>query len=167
MAIAGGMIGNILREFSLVVVFSTLMSLLVSFTLTPLLASRFATFPHLSPKKFFGRFFLGFERIIESLKRGYGNILEWTLSHKKWIIIGVFALFIGAVSLIPAGFIGTAFVSPSDKGEMNIALELAPGTSLKETNLKVLEAESLVMQHPEVMKVFSNVGTQSGNSLTC
>ena len=166
MAIAGGMIGNILREFSLVVVFSTLMSLVVSFTLTPLLASRFASLPHLDPKKFFGRFFLGFERIIESLKNGYGNILNWTLSHKKWVVIGVFLLFVGAVSLVPAGFIGSAFVSPSDKGEMNIALELAPGTSLKETNLTVLKAEEMVMRHPEVTKVFTNVGTQSGNSLT-
>jgi HAE1 family hydrophobic/amphiphilic exporter-1 len=166
MAIAGGMIGNILREFSLVVVFSTLMSLLVSFTLTPLLASRFASLPKLDPKRFFGRFFLGFEKIIDNLKDGYGKILEWTLSHKKWIVIGIFTLFVGAISLVPAGFIGTAFISPSDKGELNIALELAPGTSLKETNLKVLQAEKLVMNHPEITKIFSNVGTQSGNSLT-
>lgn len=166
MAIAGGMIGNILREFSLVVVFSTLMSLLVSFTLTPLLASRFANLVHLSPKTLRGKFFLGFERIVESLKQGYGKILNWTLGHKKWVIIVIFFLFVGAVSLVPAGFIGTAFISPSDKGELNIALELAPGTSLKETNQKVLQAEKLIMNHSEVKIVFTNVGTQSGNSLT-
>ncbi len=166
MAVAGGMIGNILREFSLVVVFSTLMSLLVSFTLTPLLASRFATLVHLSPKTLYGKFFLGFERIVNNIKHSYGNILEWALSHKKWIIMGIFVLFVGAISLVPAGFIGTAFISPSDKGELNISLELAPGTSLKETNQKVLEAEKMIMKHSEVKIVFTNVGTQSGNSLT-
>ena len=45
LALSGGMIGNILREFSLVVVFSTLMSLVVAFTLTPLLASRWGKLP--------------------------------------------------------------------------------------------------------------------------
>lgn len=166
MAISGGMIGNILREFSLVVVFSTLMSLIVSFTLTPLLASRFASLPKLSTTSLYGKFFLGFEKIVESIKQGYGKLLTWSLGHKRYILMGIFVLFVGAVALVPAGFIGTAFVSPSDKGELNIAIELAQGTSLKETNLAVLKAEKIVMQHPEVTKVFTNVGTQSGNALT-
>lgn len=166
MSIAGGMIGNILREFSLVVVFSTLMSLLVSFTITPLLASRFAKLPHLTKATFFGRFFLGFESIIDGLKDLYGRILAWALGHKKWVIIGVIVLFISSFALVPAGFIGTAFISPSDRGEMNISLEMAPGTPLRKTNEMVFAAEKIVMSHAEVIKVFSNVGTQSGNALT-
>lgn len=166
MAISGGMIGNILREFSLVVVFSTLMSLMVSFTLTPLLASRFASLVHLKKSNLFGRFFLGFEEMIERLKTTYGNILSWVLGHKRYILIGTVVLFVGAIALVPAGFIGTAFISPSDRGEMNIALELAQGTPLKQTNDAVFAAEKMVMSHPEVVKVFSNVGTQSGNALT-
>lgn len=43
----GGMIGNIVKEYPLVVVLSTLMSLFVAFTLTPMLASRWAKLPHL------------------------------------------------------------------------------------------------------------------------
>lgn len=166
MALSGGMIGNILREFSLVVVFSTLMSLVVSFTLTPLLASRFAALVHLSKDSWYGKFFLGFEEIIERLKVAYGNILAWALSHKRYVLIGVLALFIASFALIPGGFIGTAFVSPSDRGELNISLEMAPGTPLAQTNQMVFEAEKMVMAHPEVEKVFSNVGTQSGNALT-
>ncbi len=68
--------------------------------------------------------------------------------------------------MVPARFIGTAFVSESDRGELNIGLEMAPETPLYEMNQKVLEAEQIVMKHPEVAKVFSNVGTQSGNALT-
>lgn len=166
MALSGGMIGNILREFSLVVVFSTLMSLVVSFTLTPLLASRFASLVHLSKDSWYGKFFLGFESIIENLKDAYGNILRWALSHKRYILIGILVLFIASFALIPAGFIGTAFVSPSDRGELNISLEMAPGTPLAQTNKMVFEAEQMVMTHPEVEKVFSNIGTQSGNALT-
>lgn len=165
MAISGGMIGNILREFSLVVVFSTLMSLVVSFTLTPLLASRFAKLTHLTKDTLYGRFFLGFEGMIDNLKEVYARILRWVLGHKKWVILGVILLFIGSFALVPAGFIGTAFITESDRGEMNISLELAQGTPLKRTNEVVFEAEKMVMAHPEVTKVFANVGTQSGNAL--
>lgn len=166
MAIAGGIIGNILREFSLVVVISTLMSLLVSFTLTPLLASRFASLPKLSSEKWTGKFFLWFERQIDRLKNAYGNVLNWALGHKRWVLIGIFLLFVGAVSLVPAGFIGTAFISESDKGELNVSLELASGTSLKETNLALLEAEKIALSYPEVEKVFTSVGSQSGSLAT-
>jgi HAE1 family hydrophobic/amphiphilic exporter-1 len=169
MALAGGMIGNILREFSLVVVFSTLMSLFVSFTVTPLLASRFAKLEHLTKKSLHGRFFLAFESLIEGIKKEYGKLLKWVLS--KWytklsLLIGILILFVASFALVPAGFIGTAFVAESDRGEINIGLEMAPETPLYEMNQKVLQAEQIVMKHPEVKKVFSNVGTQSGNALT-
>ncbi len=166
MAMAGGMIGNILREFSLVVVFSTLMSLLVSFTLTPLLASRFAKLPHLDNRKFFGRFFIAFENIIDSLKELYGRILHWTLNNKKWVLTGVTVLIIASFALVPAGFIGSAFVSPSDRGEMSILIESVQGTPIRRTNEIAFQAEKIVLSHPEVVKVFANVGTQSGNALT-
>ncbi len=166
MALGGGMIGNILREFSLVVVFSTIMSLFVAFTLTPLLASRFGKLEHLKKGTIWGSFFLGFERLIERLKNEYGNILRWALKHKRWVLIAIVILFVGAVSLVPAGFIGSAFVSSSDRGELNIDLEMAPQTPLYQTNKMVLQAEKIIMSQPEVTEVFSNVGTQSGNALT-
>lgn len=165
MAMAGGMIGNILREFSLVVVFSTLMSLFVSFTLTPLLASRFAQLEHLTKDTLRGRFFLGFEALLDRIKEFYGRVLLVALRNKKWVIVSIILLFVGAFALIPAGFIGTAFVSPSDKGEVNIALEMAPETPVFQMNQATLLAERIVMAKPEVTKVFTNVGTQSGNAL--
>ncbi|MBI1306664.1 MAG: MMPL family transporter [Bacteroidetes bacterium] len=166
MALSGGMIGNILREFSLVVVFSTLMSLVVSFTLTPLLASRWAKLEVLKKDSLWGRISLGFEGMIDSLKDSYGKILGWALGHKRYVLLGIIVLFIGAFALVPAGFIGTAFISPSDRGEVNIALEMSTETPLYETNQMMLKAEQVVMSQPEVLKVFSNVGTQSGNALS-
>lgn len=165
MAMSTGMIGNILREFSLVVVFSTLMSLAVSFTLTPLLASRFAKLEHLTKDTLRGRFFLGFEAIVDSVKEAYGRALHVALRNKKWVLIGIFLLMVGAFALIPAGFVGTAFMSPSDRGEVNVSLEMAPETPITQMNQAALKAERIAMSHPEVVKVFTNVGTQSGNIL--
>ena len=165
MSLSGGMIGNILREFSLVVVFSTLMSLLVSFTITPLLASRFGKLEHLTKDTLRGRFFLGFEAILDSVKDLYGHYLRVALRNKKWVVMVVGLLLVGAIALVPAGFIGTAFVSEGDKGEMQIALEMAPETSIAQMNRASLEAEKMLLARPEVKKVFSSIGTQSGNAL--
>jgi HAE1 family hydrophobic/amphiphilic exporter-1 len=162
LALSGGLIGNILKEFSLVIVFSTLMSLFVSFTLTPLLASRWGRLEVLNKKTLWGKINLGFESIIDGFKRGYASVLTWALGHKRYIILGVIALFIGAIMLFPAGFIGASFIGNADRGELAIQLDLAPENTLEQTNQIVAQVENIVLSHPEVEKVFSNVGTQSG-----
>lgn len=162
LSMSGGLIGNILREFSLVVVFSTLMSLLVSFTLTPLLASRWGKVEILSKNSLWGRINLAFERFLVGLQNDYGKALGWALNHKRWVLIVILALFVGSVSLLPAGFIGTAFAGSGDRGEFAIQLEMSPQTPLAQTNLMTKKVEELLLQKPEVEKVFANIGTQTG-----
>lgn len=62
MSLVSGLIGNIVREYSLVIVFSTLLSLFVSFTVTPLLASRFTKLESVVSHTLMGRFGLWFEK---------------------------------------------------------------------------------------------------------
>ncbi|GAA4401878.1 efflux RND transporter permease subunit [Nibrella viscosa] len=163
LALTGGLIGNILREFSLVVVFSTLMSLLVSFTLTPLLVSRFGKREVLNPKSLWGKLNIGFEHMLTRLSEAYGRSLHVILRRKRWVFLGIFALLVGSIALVPAGFIGAAFMPQSDQGEMNVQLELAPTASINQTNGIAQRAEQLILKHPEVTNVFTNVGyTSSG-----
>lgn len=161
LALAGGMIGNILREFSLVVVGSVLMSLLVCFTLTPLLASRFGKLEHLSNDNLWGRINLWFESLITSARDGYSKILKWSLSHKRYVLGLTLILLVGAFALPATGFIGQAFMKKADRGELAIKLELAPQTSVYETNQVVQIAEKMIMAHPETKKVLANVGYSS------
>ncbi len=162
LALSGGLIGNILREFSLVIVFSTLMSLFVSFTLTPLLASRWGKLEVLKKNTLWGRINLSFERGIDNLREAYGKILKWSLGHKRYVFLGIIALFVGTFMLLANGFIGASFVGNADRGEFSIQMDLAPETPLKETARTVAKVEQILLSHPEVEKVFSNVGTQSG-----
>ncbi len=162
LSMSGGLIGNILREFSLVVVFSTLMSLLVSFTLTPLLASRWGKIEILSKKSLWGRINLAFERFLTGLQTDYGKMLGFALNHKRWVLIVILAMFVGSVSLLSAGFIGTAFAGSGDRGEFAIQLEMSPQTPLAQTNLMTKKVEELLLQKTEVDKVFANIGTQTG-----
>ena len=162
LSMSGGLIGNILREFSLVVVFSTLMSLFVSFTLTPLLASRWGKVEILSESTLWGKINLGFERFLDAVKEEYGKLLTWSLGHKRWVLIVILAMFIGSVSLLATGFIGSSFTGSGDRGEFAVQLEMAPQTPLAQTNLLTKQVEQLLLQKPEVSKVFANVGTQTG-----
>lgn len=163
LSFAGGLIGNILREFALVVVFSTLMSLLVSFTLTPLLVSKWGRLEVLSKDTLWGRLNIGFENLIDRLKETYGHILEWTLDHKRWVLGGIFILLIGSFSLLAKGFIGSSFSSNGDRGEFTMQLETSVQTSLYQTNLSVKKVEQLLLSNPEVINVYTNVGVQSGS----
>lgn len=161
LALTGGLIGNILREFSLVVVFSTLMSLMVSFTITPLLVSRFGKLEHLKENTLWGKINLGFERFIDRIIAYYGGVLQKALGHKRWVFIIVILLFVGSIALVPAGFIGAAFMPQSDQGEIAVQLELAPTASIYQTNEAVQKAEQILLKHPGVTNVFSNVGYTS------
>lgn len=161
LALTQGLIGNILREFSLVVVFSTLMSLLVSFTLTPLLASRFGKLEVLDKNSLWGRLNLGFERFLDNVKEEYGRILTWVLGHKRYIFLLSFALIVGSIALVPGGFVGAAFMQQSDRGELNVSIELAPTASVYQTNQVAQRVEKILLGKPEVTRVFTNVGYSS------
>ncbi|MBC7391230.1 MAG: efflux RND transporter permease subunit [Opitutaceae bacterium] len=169
MSMVSGMIGNIVREFSLVVVFSTLMSLFVSFTITPMLASRFGKLNHFTTATMWGKISLGIESWFTSLQNSYGNILEWALTHRKTVYAITLVLFAGSIALVPTGFIGSEFFAQADRGELVVSLELEPQVNLYQNNQVTRDVENLILARPEVQRVFSNVGysgTQMAGSAT-
>ncbi|HEX8548407.1 MAG TPA: efflux RND transporter permease subunit [Cytophagaceae bacterium] len=161
MSLVPGLIGNILREFSLVVVFSTLMSLFVSFTITPMLASRFGKLNHFTDKTLWGRISIGLEKIFESLRDAYTSVLHWSLSHRKSVYLGAILLFVGSIALVPGGFIGSEFAAQGDRGELVVQLELEPQVTLYQNNQTTKKVEQIIRKHPEVKMIYSKVGMSS------
>ena len=156
-----GLISDILRQFSVVVVVSTLMSLFVSFTITPLLASRMGKLEHLNPKSFFGAFVHWFEKRIDNLTKQYLSLLKWSLKYKLVTIAITLGLFFGSFMLVGYGFIGSEFVSMGDRGEFIIQVELPKDATVEQTNYLVQKIEKDLFKHKEVTHVFSMVGTTS------
>lgn len=161
MSLISGMIGNFLREYALVVVFSTLMSLFVSFTITPWLASRFSRHEKLNSKRILGRFSLLIEAFYRKLESYYVQTLRWALNNSGKVFLISTALFISALLLPGMGFIGTEFIPNVDRGEIIFTIETAPGSTIEYTNGMALEVERLLKEQPEVVKVYSNVGVSS------
>jgi len=161
LSLVTGLIGGLLREFSLVIVFSTLMSLLVSFTITPLLASRFSKIEHLNKSSLLGQLALGFESLFIKTIHIYERVLKWGLNHRKNVYGITLTLLILSFFLVAKGFIGTEFAANGDRGEFTIKLEGDPQNTVYQTNMLTQKAEKILYSKPEVVKVFSNVGFSS------
>ena len=161
LALVPGLVGSLVKQFSLVIVVSTLFSLLVCFTLTPMIASRFAKLEHLNKHSFFGKIGLFFESGINGFTNWYVSILEWSLKNKIATLSITLALMIGAFSLVGTGIVGSEFTPATDKGELSLLINMQPGTKLSETDTAVKLVEDKIKAIPEVTKVFTNIGYQA------
>jgi len=169
MGLSGGLIGNILKEFAIPIVIATMCSLLVSFTVTPLLMSRFANMPDDTRPTLSGRFSRLVERTFDSVKNWYGNVLGWGLKHKATVLGTTLVLFFASFALIPTGFIGFAFMPDTDKGEYTVTLDMNPQVNLYQNNQITMQAEKIIKSMPEVKSIYTNVGmseTTTKNNVT-
>ncbi|MCE9540493.1 MAG: efflux RND transporter permease subunit, partial [Bacteroidetes bacterium] len=154
-------VADMLKQFSVVVVTSTLTSLLVGFTLTPWLASRIGKKEDLQPTNIFNRFLLGFEHQLETFTNWYGRQLEWVLSHKLIFTGVVLLLFAMTLGIMKQGIIGKELISTGDQGKFKMALEFDKSTSIQRNNNIAQKIETYIIQQPEVATVFSNIGGPS------
>jgi hydrophobic/amphiphilic exporter-1 (mainly G- bacteria), HAE1 family len=158
----GALVSSIFRPFAWVIIISTLLSLFVSFTLIPLLSSRYATVIDLSKKNLWFKINKFFENQIEHVISWYERKLNWALKHKRRTIFGIFVLFILAMSLVANGFIGNTFVELGNRGEVVFYIETEKSSSLEYTDSLTKIAESRLMSFPEVDVVISDVGVSQG-----
>ncbi|MCB9447116.1 MAG: efflux RND transporter permease subunit [Flavobacteriales bacterium] len=154
-------VADMLKQFSVVVVTSTLTSLLVGFTLTPWMASRIGKKEDLQPTNFFNRFLLWFEVQLENFNEWYGRRLEWVLSHKLAFTGIVIVLFAMTLGIMKQGIIGKELISTGDQGKFKMVLEFDKSTSIHQNNLIAQKIETYIIQQPEVATVFSNIGGPS------
>jgi HAE1 family hydrophobic/amphiphilic exporter-1 len=154
-------VADMLKQFSIVVVTSTLTSLLVGFTLTPWIASRIGRKENLQPTNFFNRFLLWFEHQLDRFIEWYGKQLEWVLKHK--IIFSGIVILLFALTLIVTsqGIIGKELIATGDQGKFRLTLEFDKFTSIQQNHLIAQQIETYILQQPEVLTVFSNIGGPS------
>jgi HAE1 family hydrophobic/amphiphilic exporter-1 len=157
-----GTISDILHQFSIVVVVSTLMSLFVCFTLTPWLASRFAKETKLNPKNPFQAFLIWFEKRVSIFTDQYVNLVAWSLRHKIVTTLIILGIFVGSIMVMGLGIVGQEFVAQGDQGKFMVKLKYDKSTTFEENNSTTLKIEQLLLAQKEVVDiVFANVGGPS------
>ena len=157
-AFMSGIVGAFFLEFGLTVVFATIFSLWMSFTMTPMLAA------HLLKPTEAGQtpnlFFQLWNRGMHSLERGYARILGWSLKHLWVNVLISITLTVGAVFLV--GTLGGEFIPKSNGDFIRVYVELPPGATLAETDGITLDIETTLRNSPEVKDVLTKIGTNQG-----
>ncbi|UCH36788.1 MAG: efflux RND transporter permease subunit, partial [Armatimonadota bacterium] len=156
-----GIVGQFFREFGLTVAFAVLMSLFVSLTLTPMLASRLLRRPKEQPEGGGGGVLERIGEFYDLIDARYRVALDWCLRHRRLVVlIGVVSLIIG-LSIVLVVIPKETF-SPVDRGEFNVGLTLPAGTSLDSTDAVTRDVEKMLIEIPEVDRVLSRVGAGGG-----
>jgi len=156
-------VADMLKQFSIVVITSTLTSLLVGFTLVPWLASRIGKKEDLKPTNFINRFLLWFEEQLQAFINWYGHQLEWVLRHKLIFTGIILLLLVLTAVMMKQGIIGKEMMATGDQGKFRLNLEYDKTTTVQENNIRTQRIEDFIMQQPEVSTLFSNVaGPSSG-----
>jgi HAE1 family hydrophobic/amphiphilic exporter-1 len=172
-AFMGGIIGQFFYEFGLTVVFATLFSLFVSFTLTPMMASRLLQTKGEQQKKLGAHRrvlhlielpFLALARVWDrgyrGVEDGYRRALGWSVRHRVRTSVAVVVVFFAGLFLF--GFVGGEFFPESDNGYIQIIFNLPAGTTLDQTHGLLDEASEIVRHEvPECESILMTVGGQN------
>lgn len=160
-AFMGGIAGQFLKDFALTVVFSTLFSLWVALTFTPMMAGRVR---HTGNLSWVSRILTGWWRwLYEGLEELHHRAVEKCLRHPWLTLLFFAALFGGSVLLAPR--IGVEFFPKADEGVVSISLELPSDASLAQTEAVTRQVEDYVKALPHVTDVdvlVGGMGTRSG-----
>jgi HAE1 family hydrophobic/amphiphilic exporter-1 len=150
-------ISDMLKQFSIVVITSTLTSLLVGFTLTPWLTSRIGKKEEMQPTNIFNRFLLWFEHQLETFIQWYGRLLKWVLNHKLIFAGIIILLLVFTAGMMKQGIIGKEMMSTGDQGKFRLNLEFDKTITVQQNNIVSQQVENYILQHDEVATLFSNI----------
>jgi HAE1 family hydrophobic/amphiphilic exporter-1 len=150
----GGILGQFLRSFAVVVTFGVLVSLFVSLTLTPMLCSRF-----LEVSEKHGRVYWILERFFRGMERTYRATLGWGLAH-RWAVVAIAgAMFLSSFYFFRA--LPVELAPQQDEGKFFISMRAPAGSSIEYMEVKLREAEQIVASYPEVETVYGVIGLGS------
>lgn len=162
-AFLSGILGKFMKEFGFVIVVATLFSLLVSFTLTPLLAGRWSVKRRSPAVPLWAKWF---QSLFGRLETWYAQrALPWALGHRILVPAICGLLVVGSIALVPLGFIGSEFIPSSNTGVLTGSLQYPIGQPLKVTAAGMSRLEGALLKIDGVASVLSTIGSkQSGNS---
>ena len=159
-AFMSGMTGQFFRQFGLTIVFAGMFSLFVSFTLTPMLASKFYRKGYHPSRKKLWDFM---DRMEERAVTKYEELLKKSFANQKKLLLGALALFIGSVALIPLGAVGAEYMPRTDEGSFQMFVEMPVSYTADETHKVITRIEEKLDTIPEVKHYLGNAGGSSSN----
>ncbi len=164
MAFFGGTTGAIYRQFSITIVTSMILSVLVAMILTPALCATLLKplkkGEHHGSRGFFGWFNRTFNRYAQRYETGVGKILQRTL---RWLVL--YVLILGGMVVLFMQ-LPTSFLPDEDRGVFTTSVQLPPGATQQQTLkvVKKIEKYYLTEEKENVRSVFATIGSGPGGN---
>jgi HAE1 family hydrophobic/amphiphilic exporter-1 len=152
-AFMAGIVGRFMSSFGFTAAFAIMISLLVSFTMTPMLASRFLKLDHkenedANTKETF---------IFRVFAVPYATMLRWSMRH-RWVIAVVSVLVVLSTGPLFQK-IGKSFLPNSDQSEFEVTVRTPPGSSLTGTDQVIRQIEDDLRKLPGVKHLLTTIGS--------
>ncbi len=153
-----GIVGRFFFQFGITVAFAVLVSLFVSFTLDPMLSSRWhdPDIDRTGKRHWVARILDRFNDAFDRTADRYRGVISWALGHRGKVL-GLAALAFGC-GLVAFASLKTEFFSPVDRAEFQIDFKTAPDASFAETRGRVDAVLSGVRRLPEVRSTYATIG---------
>lgn len=159
----GGIVELMFRELVWPIVMGLMASMVVSFTLTALLASRLLRPPAELEREhgmWLHRRILGpVQAILDRMEHGYERAIVWMLEHRFSNMVRILATIVIGFGFYQ--FIGSEMMPLADVGQAYGVLEMSPGTSFDRTEKITTAFENILLKYPEVRKVSTEIGAET------
>jgi hydrophobic/amphiphilic exporter-1 (mainly G- bacteria), HAE1 family len=149
-ALMQGIVGKFMSSFGFTAAFAIMVSLLVSFTLTPMLSSKFlkvkSTGDHNSTKDSW---------MFRVVDQPYRSLLRWSMAH-RWVVIAAAAL-----AMVSAFFmkVGVTFLPLDDQSEFEVSVRMPPGSALPGTDTVLEHVQADLRTLPGVKNLLMTIGS--------
>ncbi len=154
-----GVGGQWFKPFALTIAVSVLVSLLVSFSLDPMLSAYWPD-PHLPMEKrsWISRRLDRFNVWFDHQAGRYRRVIAWALDHRVAVVSLSLASFALALALPAFRLVGVGFMPLDDRAEVNVQIETPPGSNLAYTRRQAEAAAAIMRSRPEVLYTYTTLG---------
>ncbi len=153
-----GIVGRFFFQFGISVAFAVLVSLFVSFTLDPMLSSRWhdpSIHMH-GKRKGLAKLLEWFNDWFDFSANKYRAAIGWALDHRKSVMLMAVGAFVGGIMIF--GTLESSFMALYDKGEFQVSFKTAPDASFAETENRLQAALAALRQIPEIDHTYATIG---------
>jgi len=167
----GGIVQQMFVGLVWPIIFGLLASFLVSLTLTAVLAEKFLR-PKPQPGEQTSEVWLTrwlrtkvlepFDHMLVRLEDNYARLVAWMLKHRFVNMARILATIV--IGFTFYNFIGSEMMPLADVGQAYGVLEVSPGLSFDETEEITTRVEKLMLKHPEIEHVSTEIGTDPGGT---
>lgn len=166
-AFMAGIMGQFFYAFGLTVVFATIFSIFISFTLAPLLAARLlrtGETAHEESHGWLAPLWRRWDRGYRGLESGYQASLAWAIDRPRngWLTIGGIVATAVLLLVVSVTFVTADFIPSGEESAAQVTIDMPPGTAIERTAEVLVEAERRVLALDGVESTLATIAAGDG-----